>query len=222
VDCTDGSHTFSQGIFDFVSKTVAMVQIANNLFIGYGTAVTTVANGGSLTNPTIGPNVYKGTVVSSDNVMPQPTSGLGYVVTKQESCANATTGADLFTVTGKVLITSWALEITTGAPGTNCTDYLLRVKTDGTALSAATDIHGASVGTLMMLNGDAGDTLAGNGLGTKAADTNGKGAANRVVGLIGGSCTLQSAHTNPGSGSAKIEHILHYLPLTPGASVAAA
>jgi hypothetical protein len=144
---------------------------------------------------------------------------LGAPVSKTEN-VNTATGVDLFTVTGKVLITMWTGEVT-NAIGAAVTDYKLRVKTDNVDLCAATGLNAAAIGTLFQLNGDAGDTLVNNGLGVKACDTNGKGMAQRIIGLAGGTCVLQSLRT-AGDASDAIIHTLWYVPLEAGASVAAA
>lgn len=148
--------------------------------------------------------------------------GLGFRVTKTENL-NTATGVDLFTVTGKVLITLWTAEVT-NAIGT-MTDYKLRVKTDNVDLCAATVLSSAAVGYMWALSNDAGDTLLQSSSyavsAVKATDNNAKPMAYRIIGLAGGSCTLQSLRTAGDSGDAQI-HILFYLPLEASAAVAAA
>ena len=148
--------------------------------------------------------------------------GLGYKVSKTESIADDSTTDDLFDVTGQVLITNWTMEVATDAVGADLNDYKLRIKTDNIDLCAASDIHGDVVGQIYMLNSDAGDGVLGSDSGKGTCDTNGKGLANRVVGLAGGSCTLQSLHTDPGASTATLKHVLWYLPLEASAAVAAA
>lgn len=154
---------------------------------------------------------------------PEFVDGFGYKVSKTEN-VNTATGVDLFTVTGKVLVTIWSGEVT-NALHTTVTDYKLRVKTDNVDLCAATNIASAAVGYMWSLSGDAGLTLlTGSSYAVsavKTADMNGLGFANRIVGLAGGSCTLQSLRTAGASGDEMI-HTLWYLPLESGASVAAA
>ncbi len=157
--------------------------------------------------------------------LPNPVyvAGLGYFVTKTENI-NTSTGVDLFTVTGKVLIKAWLGEVT-NALHTTVTDYKLRVKTNNVDLCAATDISSAAVGYMWSLSGDAGLTLlTGSSYAVsavKTADNNAIGMADRVVGLAGGSCTLQSLRTAGASGDEMI-HTLWYLPLEANASVVAA
>jgi hypothetical protein len=148
--------------------------------------------------------------------------GLGFRVTKTENM-NTATGVDLFTVTGKVLITLWTGEVT-NAIGT-MTDYKLRVKTDNVDLCAATVLSSAAVGYMWSLSNDAGDTLLQSSTGAvstvKHTDNNAKPMAGRIIGLAGGSCTLQSNRTAADSGD-EMKHILFYLPLEASATVAAA
>jgi hypothetical protein len=150
------------------------------------------------------------------NVPPTP---LGVPVLKTEN-VNTATGVDLYTVTGKVLISLWTLEVT-NAIHTTVTDYKLRVKTSNRDLCAASDINSAAIGALFQLNGDASSTLINTATATEACDTAGKGLANRIVGKSGGTLTLQSNRTAGASGD-EIKHILWFIPLEPGAYVAAA
>lgn len=145
--------------------------------------------------------------------------GLGYRVTKTENI-NTATGVDLFTVTGKVLIRLWTIEVT-NALDAAVTDYILRIKTDNTAITASTDISSAAVGVLMNVTGDASDTLETAGEGVKTCDHSDSGMANRVVGLASGSCTIQSVRTAGASGD-EVIHVLFYLPLEASATVVAA
>lgn len=148
---------------------------------------------------------------------------LGYRVLKTENI-NTATGVDLFTVTGKVLISAWFGEVT-NAFGTGVTDYKLRVKTANSDLCAATNLASAAVGYMWSLSNDAGLTLlTGSSYAvsvTTTADNNAIGMADRVVGLAGGSCTLQSNRTAGDSGDS-LNHSLWYWPLEPSAAVVAA
>jgi hypothetical protein len=149
--------------------------------------------------------------------------GLGNRVTKTENI-NTATGVDLFTVSGKVLITLWTGEVT-DAFNASPTDYKLRIKTDNVDLCAATNLASAALGYMWSLSGDAGLTLlTGSSYAVsavKTADMNGLGMAMRVVGLRGGSLTLQSLRTAGASGDT-LEHTLFYIPLTDRAKIAAA
>ena len=147
---------------------------------------------------------------------------LGIKVSKTENL-NTATGVDLFTVTGKVLIRVWTGEVT-NAVGT-IGDYKLRVKTDNVDLCAATAMTSAGVGYMWQLSSDAGLTiLTGSSYAVsavKTADTNGLGIADRLVGLAGGSCVLQSNRAAGSAGDEQV-HTIWYLPLEAGASVVAA
>ncbi len=149
--------------------------------------------------------------------------GLGFPVLKTEN-VNTATGVDLFTVTGKVLIRVWTGEVT-NALNTTVNDYKLRIKTDNVDLCAATDISSAAVGYMWQLSADAGLTLlTGSSYAVsavKTADTNGLGTADRIVGLAGGTCTLQSLRTAGASGD-EMKHIIFYLPLEASAAIVAA
>lgn len=144
---------------------------------------------------------------------------LGISVSKTEN-VNTATGVDLFTVTGKVLITLWTIEVT-NALHTTVSDYKLRTKTTNVDLCAASDINSAAIGCIFQLSGDAGDTLINTASAKFTADTNGKGLANRIVGLAGGTCTLQSLRTAGAVGD-EVIHTILYIPLEAGAGIAAA
>jgi hypothetical protein len=123
-----------------------------------------------------------------------------------------------------VLIKVWTLEVT-NALHTTVTDYKLRIKTDNVDLCAAGDLSSAAVGFMLQLNSDAGDTILAGGSyavsAVKTADTNGKGMADRIVGLASGTCTLQSNRT-AGAASDAIIHSIYYLPLEASAAIVAA
>jgi hypothetical protein len=146
--------------------------------------------------------------------------GLGYLVSKTEN-VNTATGVDLFTVTGKVLISVWTGEVT-NAIGAATTDYKLRVKGDNVDLCATSDIHAAGVGFIFQMCSDAGDSLINTASAAKTADTNGKGIAHRIVGLAGGTGLVLQSNRTAGDAGDAIIHSIWYLPLEAGASVAAA
>jgi len=158
-------------------------------------------------------------------ILPTPAfiPGWGFKVSKVENIETAT-GVDLFTVTGKVLISVWTGEVT-NALHTTVTDYKLRVKTDNVDLCAATNISSAAVGYMWSLCGDAGLTLLTGATyavsAVKATDNNAIGMADRIIGLAGGTCVLQSLRTAGAAGDS-MTHSLWYMPLEAGASVVAA
>lgn len=147
--------------------------------------------------------------------------GLGYAVSKVEDTNAA--GDDLFTVTGKVLVTGLFGEVTNALGAGVVADYVLSIKTTSEPLCAATTITSDAVGTMYSLSGDVGDTLnAGSTPTTRVADINGKGPVHLAVGLAGGTDTISSVHTDTGDAGDAITWTLFYLPLEAGASVAAA
>lgn len=145
--------------------------------------------------------------------------GLGYKVSKTENI-NTATGVDLFTITGKVLVTLLSGEVT-NALGAAVTDYKLRIKTDNIDICAAADISSAAIGTIYSLSGDATDTLETPVDGIKHCDHSDSGMANRIIGLASGSCVIQSLRT-AGDASDAIIWTMFYLPLEAAATVAAA
>lgn len=149
--------------------------------------------------------------------------GLGYRVTKTEDVSVATSD-DLFTVTGKVLITLWTAEVT-NALGAGVTDYKIECTTRNKVLLAAGNIASAAIGHMIQLNGDSAATALTTSTGavsvTGEADNAGKGLAMRIVGIAGGSETLKSTRT-AGDASDAMIHIVYYLPLEASASMAAA
>ena len=161
----------------------------------------------------------------SKTLTPDPTGAyiplLGYRATKSENVVTAT-GVDLFTVTGKVLITLWTGEITV-ALSAAVTDYKLRVKTANVDLCAATDISSAAAGYMWLLSNDAGLTILQGSTyavsAVKTADGNSIPLGHRIVGLAGGSCVLQSLRTASVTTGTMV-HNLWYFPLESGASVA--
>ena len=149
--------------------------------------------------------------------------GLGFRVTKTED-VNTAVSDDLFTVTGKVLITVWTGEVT-NALGAAVTDYKLSLTTLNADLCAATNLATAADGYMFQLSGDAGTTiLTGSSYAvsvTGSADTNGLGIANRIVGNAGGTETIKAVRT-AGDASDAIVHTIFYLPLETSAAVVAA
>lgn len=149
--------------------------------------------------------------------------GLGYRVIKTEN-VNTATGVNLFTVTGKVLVTLWTMEVT-NALDAAVIDYKLSLTTSNGEPLAAGNISSAAVGHMFQLTTDSDDTALNTSSGavsiTGMADTNGKGIAMRVIGLASGSDTLKSVRTAGAAGD-EIKHILFYLPLEASATVVAA
>ena len=167
-------------------------------------------------------------VMISKTITPDPTGAyipiLGYRATVSENVVTAT-GVDLFTVTGKVLITMWMGEVTV-ALSAAVTDYKLRVKTANVDLVAVANFASAAAGFIWSMSGDPDLTILTGGATAytpatvKTTGTNGLGNANRIVGLAGGSLILQSLRT-ASVATGTMVHNLWYFPLESGASVVA-
>lgn len=144
--------------------------------------------------------------------------GYGYRVSKAHNLA--TDNVDLFTVTGKNLITLLTGEVTTVVGG--AATYAMRVKTSNEAIFAATDIGTDAVGTMYLFGGD--PTVALNNAGTPTTRVGFLDSAGPVsplvVGLASGSCTIESDLDAADTGV--ITWTLFYLPLEAAASIVAA
>jgi len=150
--------------------------------------------------------------------------GYGFRVTKTED-GNVATGDDLFTLTGKVLITLWTGEVTNALGATaKFSDYQIRLTTLAGVLLAAGDISSSIVGHMFTLNSDAGDTALSTSTSAVSVggvgDTQGK-SGHLVVGIAGGSDVIKSVRTAGDVGDA-IVHTVFYYPLEAGASLVAA
>jgi len=142
---------------------------------------------------------------------------LGYKVTKD--CSLAAANDDLFTVTGKVLITLLTGQVESAALS-GAESFQLRVKTSNEPLCAATTLDTDADGTMYVVTGDVGVALNGGDAPT-ANVTNGSGVPLMplVVGQAGGTLTIESNTTGNGG---TIAWSLFYIPLEASASVAAA
>ena len=146
-----------------------------------------------------------------------PDIQLGYYVSK--TCDLATDPDPLFTVTGKVKINLLIGEVTVAVATT--TTLLLETGTNNIPLCAATTITSDAVGTVYMLSGDTGAIM--NGVDAPAlhvAQLSGVPHAPIIMGLAGGSNTIQSQLDAAGTGN--IVFGLWYIPLEIGAKVVAA
>lgn len=147
-----------------------------------------------------------------------PQTSFGNVAIKAHNLT--TDNADLFTVTGKVAITLLTGEVTTIVAVT--TTYAMRVKTTSEAIFPATTITTDAAGTMYLFSGD--NTVVLNNAGTpivKVGFLDGAGPVSPlIVGLSGGSITIES--DLDGAGTGIIKWWLFWLPLEAGASVVAA
>jgi hypothetical protein len=148
---------------------------------------------------------------------------LGYKVSVTENVTTATS-VDLFTVTGKCLVTMWTGEVTEILGGAGPADYVLRTKTNTAALCAASDIHGAAVGAMWSLSGRANASIScATGTVPKApikdtAENGGFGTAHRIVGQANSSLILQAVRT-ASTTTGKILHNIYYMPMEAGSSI---
>jgi hydrogenase maturation factor len=155
--------------------------------------------------------------------MPATSTGLYipgkvYRVTKSHNLA--TDNVDLFTVTGKVLITLLTGEVTTIVAVT--TTYAMRIKTSAEAIFPALTITTDAAGTMYLFGGD--NTVVPNNAGTPITRVGFLDSAGphspMVVGLTGGSAIIES--DLDGAGTGVIRWDMWYEPLEAGASVVAA
>jgi hypothetical protein len=65
---SDGTNAYDDGVIDFNSQAVTNPMVYGNLFNGADQATTVVANGGSVTGASYGPNVYAGSATDADNI----------------------------------------------------------------------------------------------------------------------------------------------------------
>lgn len=143
--------------------------------------------------------------------------GLGFQVTK--NCSLAAANDDLFTVTGKVMVTLITGQVESAAL-TGAESFQLRLKTSNEPLCAATIIDTDADGTMYLLTGDVGATMnAGDAPTTNVAQAAGTAVTPLIIGQAGGSATIESNTTGNGG---TIAFTLYYYPLEASASVAAA
>lgn len=149
--------------------------------------------------------------------------GLGLVATKTSNLADGAGTDDLFTVTGKVLITLMTGEVTTIVGG--AATMKLRDTTNGVDLCAATTIDTDAVGTMYALTSISGNILNGTAATPVIGSVpNITGAVQagfvRIVGTTGGTTTI--SHVLDAADTGNVKWWLFYLPLEASASVAAA
>lgn len=142
---------------------------------------------------------------------------------KVQKAGVLTADDDLFTVVGQVLITLIYGEVTTVMDG-GASTVALNEKASSIALCAATTITSDAAGEIYMLSGDAGAVVNGADAPTlKVGQLAGTPLAPFVFGLgngVLGSLTIESTETGDDTG--EILWTLFYIPLEPGAYVAAA
>jgi hypothetical protein len=167
-----------------------------------------------------------GSVLERLEALMDPLSGynprLGFGVTKVSNLADGTGTDNLFTVTGRVLITSLTGEVTTVLA--TSTSIKITDVTNSVDLCAATTITDDAVGTMYALTSIAANILNGTGMtpviGSIPNLTGSSHVDVRVVGDAQAALTLAQVANAAGTGA--ITWRLTYIPLIGGATVAAA
>lgn len=147
---------------------------------------------------------------------------LGFVVTKVSNLADGSGTDDLFTVTGRVLITSLTGEVTTVIGG--AATMKLRDTTNSVDLCAATTIDTDAVGTMYALTNIAASILNGTGMTPVIGSIpNLTGSTNVFVRVVGDAqAPLTISHVLDAADTGAVTWTLSYWPLVSGATVAAA
>lgn len=167
-----------------------------------------------------------GTVLERLEALMDPLSGynprLGFGVTKVGNLADGAGTDNLFTVTGRVLITSLTGEVTTVIGG--AATLKLRDITNSIDLCAATTIDTDAVGTMYALSQIAASILNGTGMTPVVGSVpNLTGSSHLDVRIVGDAqAPLTIAHVLDAADTGQITWRLTYIPLMPGATVAAA
>lgn len=147
---------------------------------------------------------------------------LGFRVTKTSNMADGSGTDNLFTVTGRCLITHLSGEVTT-VIGTTTT-MKLRDVTNSVDLCAATTITTDAVGTMYSLTSITANILNGTGatpvIGSVPNITGALPMPMAIVGNVQGALTL--AHVLDGAGTGAVAWVLYYKPLTASSTITAA
>ena len=138
-------------------------------------------------------------------------SGLGVRVTKVGDVASAPD--DLFTVTGKCLITLMVGEVTSVIATTQ--SVVILTSTQGSTIAAVTGIASDAAGTIYIVTGDPDDAL--NGGTAPGLDVANIGTGHQVPFMMNDDRIYQSVN---GAGTGTIQWDLYYIPLEASASVA--
>jgi hypothetical protein len=148
---------------------------------------------------------------------------LGFRVTKTSAMGDGSGTDNLFTITGRCLITHLSGEVTTQIGTT--TTMKLRDVTNSVDLCAATTITTDVVGTMYALTSITTNILNGTGatpvVGSIPNITGGvQGLSLCTIGDVQGAITL--SHVLDGAGTGAVAWVLYYKPLTASSSIAAA
>ena len=167
-----------------------------------------------------------GSVLERLEALMDPLSGynprMGFGVTKVSNLADGSGTDNLFTVTGRVLITSLTGEVTTVIGG--AATMKLRDVTNSVDLCAATTIDSDAVGTMYALTNISANILNGTGATPVIGSIpNITGASQVDVAVVGDvQAALTIAHVLDAADTGAVTWRLTYIPLVAGATVAAA
>ena len=147
---------------------------------------------------------------------------LGFRVTKTSNLADGSGTDNLFTVTGRCLITHLSGEVTTvigGAATMKLTDT-----TNTVDLCAATTIDSDAVGTMYALPGLSAQILNGTGgtpvVGSVPNVTTPSNSAGQIIGDVQAALTI--SHILDAADTGAVAWVLYYKPLTAASSIVAA
>ena len=147
---------------------------------------------------------------------------LGFRVTKTGNLADGSGTDNLFTVTGRCLITHLSGEVTTQLATSNT--IKLSDVTNTVDMCAATTVLNDIVGTMYALPGLSAQILNGTGdtpvVGSIRNWTTPSSNAGQIIGDVQAPLTI--AHVLDGAGTGQIAWVLYYKPLTAASSIAAA
>lgn len=138
--------------------------------------------------------------------------GFGWRVTKVGDLSAAPD--DLFTVTGKCLVTLMVGEVTSVLATTS--SLALHTSTNSIVIAASTQITSDALGTLYMVTGDPDDALCGGA--TPNVDAAFAKTGITVPFMVNDDAIYQTIN---GAGTGKIQWDVYYIPLESGASIAA-
>ncbi len=147
---------------------------------------------------------------------------LGFRITKTSNLADGSGTDNLFTVTGRCLITHLSGEVTTVIGG--AATMKLRDVTNSVDLCAATTIDTDAVGTMYSLPGLSAEILNGTGgtpvVGSVPNVTTPASRAGQIIGDVQAPLTI--AHVLDAADTGAVAWVLYYKPLTSASSIVAA
>ena len=147
---------------------------------------------------------------------------LGFRVTKTSNLADGSGTDNLFTVTGRCLITHLSGEVTTVIGG--AATMKLRDVTNSVDLCAATTIDTDAVGTMYSLPGLSAEILNGTGgtpvIGSVPNVTTPSSHAGQIIGDVQAALTI--AHVLDAADTGAVAWVLYYKPLTAASTIVAA